>query len=1090
MSSEPWETGLDHMEKWKLGALRHDLNIYKHHQSGLRVAVCKLPGPLCQADIVIPTACQDDKGLPHCLEHLIFMGSARYPSRGFLDKLANLCISQGTNAWTDRDHTAYNAVTAGSNGMLQLLPVFLDHVFSPTLTEEQFLTEVFHFDGDGKVKGVVFCEMQGREATEDDLLDNKLHHLLYPGTAYQYECGGLTKDIVTLNNQMVRDYHRKFYQPEKCFILVHGQIEENKLLAAIDQWWANAELPPKREEEERAWSSVPPPMQESSSAVVEFAAADESVGSVAFAWSGPPLSDVTTCTALSVLFRFLHEGAASPLSQKFVESKEPKASSIDFDLELRLRTAITLQFNGVPYKHDEEGEEEAEGEEEEEGGEGSEMEMEDGSLGSPSGGSNSSRTNSTASEGSSTANRTRLLEEGVLWAEALERHLVKLLEECEDEPSDALQNYVLPELLFMEHMSGKEKKDWSSRLDPTRIFEELRKKDNKYWMDLLDQWILKAPRAEVIMKPSHDLVAQRAEEEEKLLEQRRKELGDEGLLEAGRRSEHAVKANVPGEFPPPGFTPPSMPQPSSISSFPLEQQIQTLSLLPDGSPMTLQLVRTATAFLSVTVGKAAVKARLEETVSMGCAVGWSGSGFFASVLPQLVFVSGVALPQEGGYDKLCDWMKRIVYETKIDEERVKTCLKNLRKDITSSLRDGSTICSSVRIYLTNSQLQDELGSPSSELEMSNVRAVSLLTQKPFIDKLARQLTACRDSNFTGGGDEANVSSSSSSSSLSDRSKGNKTEIDRIVEDLKTLRSLIVSEEEESNARFAQIIAPLPAEHCSSLTDDELCQRFLSSMRTGTSFLASTERPLTLSGQDKRRKRSSLDDPGMKQENKGRRRRRESVCLTRGPLRNNVVEHAVAVSLKGIDSSYLELVIPCSLHKLDDDLFPVMLFAELLSRSEGPLWNRIRGKGLAYHSLLEALEEFLTILKEVEEEVEEAERQEEGGGSAGEGAGEAAGKHMRKVLEESKASLLFSAYFWGVTEPMDEMERETQAIESVSLADLRRVFNRYFKSFLEPGNRCTVLVCPAGKGEGYATELEGLLGHPVKSCKVADFFAEV
>uniref|UniRef100_A0A7S4P4K8 Peptidase M16 C-terminal domain-containing protein n=1 Tax=Guillardia theta TaxID=55529 RepID=A0A7S4P4K8_GUITH len=263
-------------------------------------------------------------------------------------------------------------------------------------------------------------------------------------------------------------------------------------------------------------------------------------------------------------------------------------------------------------------------------------------------------------------------------------------------------------------------------------------------------------------------------------------------------------------------------------------------------------------------------------------------------------------------------------------------------------------------------------------------------------------------------------------------------------------------------------------------------------------------------------------------NKGRRRRRESVCLTRGPLRNNVVEHAVAVSLKGIDSSYLELVIPCSLHKLDDDLFPVMLFAELLSRSEGPLWNRIRGKGLAYHSLLEvlpwagqlcfslgectapaqALEEFLTILKEVEEEVEEAERQEEaGGGSAGEGAGEAAGKHMRKVLEESKASLLFSvhsrrstpsscasqaakAYFWGVTEPMDEMERETQAIESVSLADLRRVFNRYFKSFLEPGNRCTVLVCPAGKGEGYATELEGLLGHPVKSCKVADFFAEV
>eukprot|EP00960_Hanusia_phi_P012543 366536-Hanusia_phi.AAC.1 len=521
MSSEPWEKGLDHVDKWKLGALRHDLDIYKHHGSGLRIAICKLPGPLCQADIVIPTACSDDKGLPHCLEHLIFMGSARYPSRGFLDKLANLCVSQGTNAWTDRDHTAYNAVTAGADGILQLLPVFLDHVFSPTLTEEQFLTEVFHLDGDGKVKGVVFCEMQGREATEDDLLDNKLHHLLYPRTPYQYECGGLTKDILTLNNDMVRDYHRKFYQPDKCFILVHGQIEEQKLLAAIDEWWDHAKLASKKEEKERAWEHVPPPMQESSSAVVQFAAADESVGSVAFAWSGPPLSDVTTCTALSVLFRFLHEGAAAPLSQKFVECKDPKASSVDFDLELRLRTAITLQFNGVPYKHEEEEGEE----EEEEGGEEEDMDMEDRSPSLKSEESGSSRTNSSTSEGEGQSNCTRLLEQGVLWEEveallrdlvenglphdslkkvsrsrrevqegeeeerrgvgaaaarregvcrswrggdetfpqtpfvqALERHLVKLLEECEDEPSDALQNYVLPELLFMEHVSGKVRK--------------------------------------------------------------------------------------------------------------------------------------------------------------------------------------------------------------------------------------------------------------------------------------------------------------------------------------------------------------------------------------------------------------------------------------------------------------------------------------------------------------------------------------------------------------------------------------------------------------------------------------------------------
>eukprot|EP00291_Cryptomonas_curvata_P005798 CAMPEP_0172203186 /NCGR_PEP_ID=MMETSP1050-20130122/31124_1 /TAXON_ID=233186 /ORGANISM="Cryptomonas curvata, Strain CCAP979/52" /LENGTH=152 /DNA_ID=CAMNT_0012881333 /DNA_START=127 /DNA_END=582 /DNA_ORIENTATION=- len=152
------------------------------------------------------------------------MGSNNYPVRGYLDKLANLCIAQGTNAWTDRDHTAYSAVTAGKEGLLRLLPVFLDHVLRPTLTEPQFQTEIYHVDGDGKQGGVVFCEMQGRESTEDDLSDNAVHGLLYPTSGYRFECGGLTPDIATLSNEQVRAYHARFYQASNCILLLHGAV--------------------------------------------------------------------------------------------------------------------------------------------------------------------------------------------------------------------------------------------------------------------------------------------------------------------------------------------------------------------------------------------------------------------------------------------------------------------------------------------------------------------------------------------------------------------------------------------------------------------------------------------------------------------------------------------------------------------------------------------------------------------------------------------------------------------------------------------------------------------------------------------------
>ena len=51
-----------------------------------------------------------------------------------LDLFANRCLAQGTNAWTDTDHTCYTMTTAGSEGFLNLLPIYLDHVLYPTLT--------------------------------------------------------------------------------------------------------------------------------------------------------------------------------------------------------------------------------------------------------------------------------------------------------------------------------------------------------------------------------------------------------------------------------------------------------------------------------------------------------------------------------------------------------------------------------------------------------------------------------------------------------------------------------------------------------------------------------------------------------------------------------------------------------------------------------------------------------------------------------------------------------------------------------------------------------------------------------------------
>jgi len=67
------------------------------------------------------------------------MGSRKYPHKGLLDILANHGFSNGTNAWTDQDHTAYTISTAGEQGFLQLLPIYVDHILFPTLTEAGYV---------------------------------------------------------------------------------------------------------------------------------------------------------------------------------------------------------------------------------------------------------------------------------------------------------------------------------------------------------------------------------------------------------------------------------------------------------------------------------------------------------------------------------------------------------------------------------------------------------------------------------------------------------------------------------------------------------------------------------------------------------------------------------------------------------------------------------------------------------------------------------------------------------------------------------------------------------------------------------------
>ncbi|KAJ9110895.1 hypothetical protein QFC19_001404 [Naganishia cerealis] len=311
---------------------------------------------------VLATETFDDSGLPHTLEHLTFMGSESYPYKGVLDLLAGRAGADGLSAWTAIDHTAYTISSAGSEGFLNMLPVYLEHILYPTLTKEAFLSEIYHVDENGEEGGVVFSEMQGIEQKSDRILSRHADRMAHPsGSGYGSVTGGLLEDLRQLDVERIRRYHDQYYKPWNLCLHVDGSVPLPQLLEVLNNvvdpmimaksgGLTNARPPP---EWQRPFvdtiSATGPIIDADFKTIVPFMADDESLGEAILKWKGPETGQRMLKTALNVLTTYLNHSEVAPLSKQLMEIKEPACISIEFSIEdYATKCMINCFIKGVP----------------------------------------------------------------------------------------------------------------------------------------------------------------------------------------------------------------------------------------------------------------------------------------------------------------------------------------------------------------------------------------------------------------------------------------------------------------------------------------------------------------------------------------------------------------------------------------------------------------------------------------------------------------------------------------------------------------------------------------------------------------------
>ncbi len=186
-------------------------------------------GSLMEAD--------DQRGLAHFLEHMVFNGSENYTSEELVPKMQRLGIGFGAhlNAYTSFDETVY---------MLDL----------PDLSEEtmNLAYTVMRDFGDGalltaeeidKERGVILSEKISRDTVGSRIMEKQFTMLLPDSLLTKRFPIGLDEVIKTAPRERFTDLYSRYYTPARMTFIVVGDIDPQAMEARIRSSFSSMENP-------------------------------------------------------------------------------------------------------------------------------------------------------------------------------------------------------------------------------------------------------------------------------------------------------------------------------------------------------------------------------------------------------------------------------------------------------------------------------------------------------------------------------------------------------------------------------------------------------------------------------------------------------------------------------------------------------------------------------------------------------------------------------------------------------------------------------------------------------------------------------
>ncbi|PLX98217.1 MAG: insulinase family protein [Desulfuromonas sp.] len=197
-------------------------------ENGLRI-VC-VPQPhlhACEVSCYIGVGSryetEKQAGISHFLEHMLFRGTAEYPNSLELEK-AFEALGGGANAMTDAESTCYFSrfhPEKVAEGLALFASMLQRPLFGDIETERKIILEEAREDFNEK----------GELINPDSLMAR----LIWPDTPLAQPTIGSVETIASVDAQMLRQHHQRFYSPVNTVIAVAGRVEPEVVFLAAER---------------------------------------------------------------------------------------------------------------------------------------------------------------------------------------------------------------------------------------------------------------------------------------------------------------------------------------------------------------------------------------------------------------------------------------------------------------------------------------------------------------------------------------------------------------------------------------------------------------------------------------------------------------------------------------------------------------------------------------------------------------------------------------------------------------------------------------------------------------------------------------